>query len=91
MKAYIESVDEKEAETKAMQDRIIECENRENDRKSNLQVSRQQHTNALDEREALPDHPEGVDPQEEKTLAVRKLHTLFVFSLAASAHCLCSL
>ena len=71
VKSYLEDVDEKHSEMKEVERRIEECEERESARKNNLSAVRQQHTNALDEREALPAQPEGVDLEEEGSLIVR--------------------
>jgi chromosome segregation ATPase len=70
VKKYLEEVDEAEAEKAEIEARINECDDKENSRKNNLQVARQQLVNALDERDALPDQPDGVNLGEEKALGV---------------------
>jgi chromosome segregation ATPase len=70
VKKYLEDVEEVEAEKTEIETKINECDEKENSRTNNLQVARQQLVNALDERDALPDQLEGVDPDAEKALTV---------------------
>eukprot|EP00892_Ulva_mutabilis_P010904 jgi/Ulvmu1/8186/UM040_0083.1 len=69
---YLYESDDTEVQVKELTGRIESCKEEEAKRKQDLDVKRTQHRTALDEHDALPEHPEGLDPAAEATLTQQR-------------------